>query len=100
MTDLQLRHVVTDIQFEYDREINRYLDEPKPSSCQALCSTCGTYHEVTLEELSRRCEEEEYQYVVSMRAWNCCHEGVEPYDGFPEEPDYFFIDGPDSSTDD
>jgi len=88
MTDLQFRNVVTNIRFEYDREINRYLDEPKPSQCQVLCSTCGTYHKATIDELMPRCEEDELQYVASMRAWNCCHEGVEPYDGFPEEPDY------------
>jgi hypothetical protein len=25
------------------------------------------------------------EYVAKMRAWNCCHEGDEPCDGFPEE---------------
>ena len=100
MTDLQFHDVVSDINFEYDRERNRYRDEPKPSKCQALCSTCGTYHEVTVSELSLRCEQDVFQYVASMRAWNCCHEGVEPYDGFPEEPEYRFINCSDAETGD
>jgi len=98
MTDRQFHNVVTDSRFEYDRDINRYLTEPKPSKCRALCSTCGTYHEATVEELSTRCEEAELEYVASMRAWNCCHEGVEPYDGFPEEPDYRWISREDAGT--
>jgi hypothetical protein len=24
-------------------------------------------------------------FVSRMRAWNCCHEGEEPLDGFPEQ---------------
>mgnify|MGYP000707534156 FL=1 len=99
MTDLQFGAVVTDVQFEYDHEINRYLSDPKPNECRALCSTCGTYHEATLDELSTRVGEAELRYVASMRAWNCCHEGVEPYDGFPEEPTYFRIRGPDTDGD-
>lgn len=27
------------------------------------------------------------RYVAEMRAWNCCHEGEEPLDGFPDEPE-------------
>jgi len=96
MTDLQFSAVVTSVRFEYDREINRYLSDPKPSECRALCSTCGTYHEATVEELSTRVGEAELRYVASMRAWNCCHEGDEPYDGYPEEPSYFRIRGPDT----
>ena len=100
MTDLHFRDVVTNVQFEYDREINRYVNEPRPSTCRTLCSTCGTYHEATVDELSTRAGETELRYVASMRAWNCCHEGVEPYDGFPEEPDHRRISGPDDGTDD
>ena len=99
MTDLHFRDVVTDIRFEYNREINRYLKEPKPSECRALCSACGTYHEATIEELSSRAEEKELQYVASMRAWNCCHEGAEPSDGFPDVPDHHRITGLDAGTD-
>jgi hypothetical protein len=99
MTDLQFSAVVTKVRFEYDREINRYLDEPRPSRCQALCSTCGTYHAASFEEMASRVGEEELRYVASMRAWNCCHEGVEPYDGFPEVPDYRGISGPDADGD-
>lgn len=99
MTDLRFRGVVTNVRFEYDREINRYVSDPKPSECQALCSTCGTYHDATVDELSVRVGEDELRYVASMRAWNCCHEGVEPYDGFPEEPDHYRISGPDTGAD-
>jgi len=94
MSDVMFNNVVQNIQFEYKRDINRYLSQPKPSKCQALCSTCGTYHEATFDELTPRPGESELQYVASMRAWNCCHEGIEPYDGFPEKPDHAAIDDP------
>jgi hypothetical protein len=99
MTDLHFRDVVTKVRFEYDREINRLLSDPKPSKCQALCSTCGSYHEATVEELSTLAGEAELRYVASMRAWNCCHEGDTPYDGFPDEPEYHRINGPDADAD-
>lgn len=27
------------------------------------------------------------EYVAEMRAWHCCHEDEEPYDGLPEAPE-------------
>lgn len=62
---------------------------------RALCSTCGTYQTVDINEfrLSFGVGEAEMSYVAKMRAWNCCHEGEEPLDGFPEEPDPFWMEG-------
>jgi|GEM_PF-2192804 len=99
MTDLDFSAVVTKVRFEYNRDRRHSAGERKPSRCQALCSTCGTYHAATVEEMAARVGKEELRYVASMRAWNCCHEGIEPYDGFPEVPDYRGISGPDADAD-
>jgi hypothetical protein len=95
MSDLRFNAVVTNVSFEYKRDINRHLSNPKPSKCRTLCSTCGRYHDATFDELTPRPGEDELQYVASMRAWNCCHEEVEPYDGFPEAPIHGTINSPD-----
>jgi hypothetical protein len=52
-----------------------------------------------MAELSGLDGERELRYVASMRAWNCCHEGQEPLDGYPEEPDSNRIEGPDTDDD-
>jgi hypothetical protein len=52
---------------------------------------------VTLDELWLVADAAAFEYVASMRAWNCCHEGETPYDGFPEAPDNDRIDGPDTT---
>lgn len=77
----------------------------------AVCKTCSTKHKVTIDDfdmdhLHRLVPQEDgfytepanaldrnddykeiLEYVAEMRAWNCCHEGDEPIDGFPDEPD-------------
>lgn len=77
----------------------------------AICKTCSQQQKVTKDEFQMTdlytlvdTEEgfgfepanalehkdnykEVLRYVAEMRAWNCCHEGVEPLDGFPEQPD-------------
>jgi len=78
----------------------------------AICKTCSQQHKVTIEDFQMDSlyrlvdspdggyetepanaldREDEYkkvlQYVAEMRAWNCCHEGEEPIDGFPDEPE-------------
>ena len=52
-----------------------------------------------MDELPRLHGERELRYVAAMRAWNCCHEGGEPLDGYPEEPDSYRISGPDADED-
>lgn len=59
------------------------------SNYRALCSSCGTYSTVNKDEFefSAIVEDSTLEYVVKMRAWNCCNENNEPIDGFPEQPD-------------
>ena len=65
---------------------------------KAHCKTCSTWHTVTRDELSKEnlrgdehvplgVDSSVKEYIAGMRAWNCCHEGNEPRDGFPEKPD-------------
>ena len=66
---------------------------------QAMCKTCSTVHETDHSEFDVPIttfdngekhipiDEEVFRFVAEMRAWNCCHEGTEPYDGFPEAPE-------------
>lgn len=77
----------------------------------AICKTCSQQHTVTIDDfemdsLYRLVEtpdgydtepanaierddnyKEVLRYVAEMRAWQCCHEGEEPIDGFPDEPE-------------
>lgn len=77
----------------------------------AVCKTCSTKHKVTVDDfemdslyrltktrgeagvepanaLDRNDDYKDVlQYVAEMRAWNCCHDGYEPLDGFPSEPE-------------
>jgi hypothetical protein len=72
---------------------------------RALCADCGTYHTVRRKEFGKEYTNphgsddstflsipsgigtDELRYVAQMRAYNCCNEGTEPLDGFPETPD-------------
>jgi hypothetical protein len=66
---------------------------------RAMCKTCSTVHKVDVSEFDVPVttfsngekhipiDEAVFRFVAEMRAWNCCHEGAEPYDGFPDEPD-------------
>ena len=65
---------------------------------RAMCKTCSTVHKTDVSEFDVPIttikdakhipiEDEVLQYFAEMRAWNCCHEEQEPYDGFPEAPD-------------
>lgn len=86
-----------------DRRFNEIVIEasslrgPHGRSYKACCSSCGTYHRVDAQEFERDdlaggtyvpsiVGAEEMGYVAKMRAWNCCHEGEQPMDGFPEDP--------------
>lgn len=83
----------------------------------AVCKTCSTKHKVTTDEFllsdmyelvstddgyktepanALNMQSDNYKavlkYVAEMRSWNCCHEGGEPLDGFPDEPDVHSVD--------
>jgi len=96
MTDYRFDHIVTDVTVERGSAPWPGADRV-PVACRALCSDCGTYHTAELDEMGALAGQPELEYVASMRAWNCCHEGQVPHDGFPEEPEYYRIDGPDST---
>jgi len=54
----------------------------------SVCKTCGTQHKCTLDEFGSKSfliEQGGLEYVAEMRAWNCCHDGAVPLDGYPEE---------------
>lgn len=56
---------------------------------RALCGDCGEYQEARIREWKYGgllVDTEELAYVAKMRAWNCCNEGEEPLDGFPDDP--------------
>jgi len=80
----------------------------------AVCKTCSSQHKVTrdeferadlytlvstedgletkpLNELDRHNSDEILAYVAEIRAWQCCHEGEEPLDGFPDTPGSKYI---------
>lgn len=69
----------------------------------AVCKTCSTQKTAEIGEfendrlhnldgsnynplLHSDNSDQVLQYVAEMRVWNCCHEGQEPIDGFPEDP--------------
>lgn len=70
---------------------------------RALCGDCGSYHTCKRKEFGEERDRpfsdttffyapynigmEHFKYVAQMRAWNCCSEGEEPHDEFPEMPD-------------
>lgn len=94
MSELRFDDVVDAVQVEYDGYREHRPRVRKPVRCQALCATCGTYHESGMDELARLHGERELRYVAAMRAWNRCDEGGEPLDGSPGEPDSHRILGP------
>jgi hypothetical protein len=77
----------------------------------AICKTCSKQHKVSINDfemdnLYQLVEGEDgyetepanaierqdnykevLRYVAEMRAWRCHHEGEEPLDGFPDEPE-------------
>lgn len=68
---------------------------------KSTCKSCSEQRRVSKEEfrldnfynldgskvIPRDVDIDVLEYVAGMRAWNCCHEGQKPLDGFPEEPD-------------
>lgn len=85
MTDRRFSEVVI--------EPSSYTTDDYKRGYKACCSACGTYHKVSVEEfeLPALVSATALGYVAKMRAWNCCHEGDEPLDGLPEEPDVFGV---------
>lgn len=103
MTDLRFHDVVIE---------STSMIGPEGEYHTAVCKPCSTQHKVTKDEfdrmdlytlvetddgfetkpaneLERRDNADEIlEYVAEMRAWNCCHKGEQPIDGFPDEPDH------------
>ena len=95
MVDLHFGDVVLD-----SREFTTFENGARvDKGWRAMCKTCSTVHKVGLSEFNIPVttfrdrtkdipvDDEVFKFVAEMRAWNCCHEGVEPYDGFPDAPD-------------
>lgn len=98
MSDLRLNDVVN---------INE-MTGPDGEYIVAICESCSERHKVIRNDFKhptnkrlestddgldfqefvpRGVDQDFLTYVASMRAWNCCHEGEEPIDGLPEQPD-------------
>jgi len=69
---------------------------------QAICTSCGENHVCRRKEFGeeregyngstwfyvpRDIDMETFKYVAQMRSWNCCNEGEQPIDGFPDCPE-------------
>jgi len=82
MVDFRFSEIVTNVQ-----KMNAIRSE---NDYRALCSSCGNYAKVDKDEFELTLiSDETLEYVVKMRAWNCCHEGEEPLDGHPERPESY-----------
>lgn len=94
---------MTDLRFDDVVETTKMIG-PSGEYAKSVCKTCSTQRQVTRDEFvidgwSRLLDGERVPlipddvdqdvlvYVAGMRAWHCCHEGDEPLDGFPEQPD-------------
>ncbi|WP_311172862.1 hypothetical protein [Halobellus ordinarius] len=95
MVDLLFQDVILDSRETRTTENGVLVDK----GWRAMCKTCSTVHTVELAEFDVPVttfsngekhipvDDAVFRFVAEMRAWNCCHEGEEPYDGFPETPD-------------
>lgn len=98
---------MSDLRFDDVVETNRMIGLAGKYAV-SICESCSERYKATREEFThpthKRLEETSnglnfvefvpdeidqdfLVYVTSMRAWSCCHEGEEPLDGFPEEPE-------------
>lgn len=98
---------MVDLHFQDVVAVNRMIG-PEGKYVVAICETCserykvirGDFKHPTLKRLDstedgikfkefvpRGVDQDFLEYVASMRAWNCCHEGEEPIGGLPEEPE-------------
>lgn len=95
MTDLQFNDIVLASRETRTVEEGVLVDR----GWRAMCKTCSTVHTVDVSEFDVPVttfdtgevhipvDRAVFRYVAEMRAWNCCHDGDQPYDGFPDEPD-------------
>jgi hypothetical protein len=83
-TDLKFNSIVTHVRKKTD-------DTSTIIGFQVLCSSCGKYNEVERDEFNTPDipDEAHLKYVAKMRAWNCCHSGEDPYDGYPTKPEFY-----------
>jgi len=86
---------MTDFRFEDIVDSTRMIG-PDGRYVKSVCKSCSTQRTVMRDDFSRNTVKgssyvpssvtiEMLEYVAKMRAWNCCHEGDEPCDSFPEE---------------
>lgn len=91
---------MTDLRFNDVVDSTRMIGK-KGKYATSTCKTCSEQYKVTREAFERdnlwnldgskylpaSVDQDVMLYVAKMRAWNCCHEGEEPLDGLPEEPE-------------
>jgi len=86
---------MVDLHFQDVVSVNRMIGQDG-KYVVAICETCSERYKVIRGNFKhpplKRLESTEdginfLEYVASMRAWNCCHEGEEPINGLPEEPE-------------
>lgn len=93
---------MTDFRFD-DVVDSNVMIGPPGKYVQSVCKSCSKQHKVTRKDFEREnslgskyipssVKLAHLEYVSKMRAWNCCYEGQEPLDGFPEKVDSIMID--------
>jgi hypothetical protein len=75
------------------------ISGPEGEYAKTVCLKCSQVHKCYPEEFDslflynldgtpcNHSDTSHVHYVAKMRAWNCCREGKEPLDGFPERPE-------------
>ena len=91
---------MTDLRFD-DVVDTTHMAGPSGEYVQSVCKTCSKQRKVYRDEFTldnlytwasgdgfipHDVDKDVLRFVAGMRAWNCCHEGDVPLDGFPEEP--------------
>jgi hypothetical protein len=103
MTDRRFHEIVI--------ESNSMIGSDRAKYHTTICKTCSQQHKVTIDDfqmdnlyqlvesadgyetkpanaIDRQDNYKEVlQFVAEIRAWQCCHEGETPIDGFPDEPE-------------
>lgn len=92
---------MSDLRFDDVVDTGPRITGPDGRYAKATCKSCSSQQHVTKDEfrldnlynldgsryLPQDVDMDMVEYVAAMRAWHCCHEGEEPLDGFPEQPE-------------
>jgi len=79
---------MSDLNFEEVVESDGVNGVQPDEHYRSLCKECGEFVKVYKREWRQPLlvDEAEMEYVADMMAWEHCHAGEEPADGFPTDP--------------